>query len=357
MVAVTEKHLKNKTPPEGGVDEISAIVQRISLTEFLQFFNSSILIFQNGFFLIYFRVERKMKNRIFILSLFLCITFDVKAEIASGNDCGENCYWSISDSGTLSVFGQNGRIGSFSAIQQDGQTIGTTAPWGSYINQINNIEIKEGIIDLGHYAFGYIESTKPIEIPSTVSSVSSGAFYKVRTPEVVMTNNITEIADSAFNWSFITKVDIPASVTSIGASFRGSGVENVVIPDSVEYISGAAFSACENLKSITIGENTALGTFLTHYKDNNGTATDIANIKIYCMGDTAKCDANLAAAGYENLKSIKVDAKTINGITYIYDKNKNLIATSGVRKNKRIYSIEEAETVSKKKNNVMIRYR
>ena len=296
-----------------------------------------------------------MKKILFVS--FLLFPLYVHAEIASGSDCGENCHWSISETGTLTVYGENAKIGSFEGIQENGNTVGTTAPWGSYIDQIKNIEIKEGVVDLGYKAFSYIESQKPIEVPSTVSSISGAAFYRLRAPEVIMTDSVKEIKADAFSWSSIEKIDIPNSVTSIEGAFRGAKLIDVVIPSNVEYIAPATFSACFNLKSITIGENTALGSFLTHHKDNSTRMTDIANLKIYCMGDTAKCDANLAAAGYENLKSIKAEAKVINGITYIFDKKGNIVATSGTRTNKRIYTVEEASMVSGKKNSVMIRYK
>ena len=66
---------------------------------------------------------------------------------------------------------------------------------------------------------------------------------------------------------------------------------------------------------------------------------------------------NLKNAGYENLKSTAVRAKKVNGVTYIMDKKGNIVASSGERLNKRIYTMEEATTVAGQKNKVMIRYK
>jgi len=131
---------------------------------------------------------------------------------------------------------------------------------------------------------------------------------------------------------------------------------NLVIPDSVTSIAGGALGYCLNLKTLTIGENTNFGAILTG--DSTDTEfTDIANLKIYCTGDTSKCDANLAAAGYSDLKSERATTKKINGVTYVYDSKGKLVTTSGHRTEKRIYTIEEANQVAGPINRISIKYR
>ncbi|MBR6327951.1 MAG: leucine-rich repeat domain-containing protein, partial [Alphaproteobacteria bacterium] len=206
-----------------------------------------------------------MKKYILILICLMILSLNAYAEcpegiLACGDDCGTDCSWSIATDGTLSVWGNgeqnNGQIGTFDTIVEDGKTIGTTAPWGTYISNINNVEIEEGITNLGRYAFGYIQSQNPIEIPSTVASVSSGAFYRVRAPEVVISENVDTINYQAFAWSFIENATIPQNVTSIGNdAFRGSTLTDIIIPNSVTTIGARAFSVCPDLQSIIIGDN------------------------------------------------------------------------------------------------------
>ena len=140
-------------------------------------------------------------------------------------------------------------------------------------------------------------------------------------------------------------------------AFEGSTeLISVVIPDSVTSIGGGAFGYCLQLQSITIGENTKLEEIFRG-TNSDTVFTDIANLKIYCTGDTAKCDANLETAGYPELKSIKASTKQANGVTYVFDNKGKLVTTSGRRTEKRIYTIDEANIVAGKVNSVKIRYR
>lgn len=86
-----------------------------------------------------------------------------------------------------------------------------------------------------------------VEIPNSVTSIGAMTFY-------VCTG--------------LTSITIPKSVTSIGASaFRGcSGLTSVTIPDSVTTIGYAAFYECSNLISVTIGSGiTSIGGSAFYY--------------------------------------------------------------------------------------------
>ncbi len=290
-----------------------------------------------------------MKRIVFIFSLAL--PFSSNAWEACGTDAQgntANCEYQIID-GTLTIrgVGNNGNIGDWDLDS------GTIAPWRG--KGVTNVVIEDSIKNLGSYAFRGTTSLNPIEIPSSITTISYNAFYGVSTSEVIIPDSVTEIKGSAFNWSGLQKINIPDSVTSIEGSFRGTSLKDIVIPDSVTSISGGAFSYCLQLQSITIGENTQLGEIFTGIGEE--TYVDFSNLKIYCAGDTAKCDANLEAAGYGELKSIKATTKQINGVTYVYDKNGKLVTSSGHRTEKRIYTIEEANEVAGPINRVSITYR
>ena len=293
-----------------------------------------------------------MKKLFFILTAtFLPLSshaWEACGTDANGNTA--NCEYQIDASGTLTIrgVGNNGNIGDWD------QDSGTIAPWRG--KGVTNVVIEDSIKNLGYLGFNDIRSVNPIEIPSSITTISGGAFFGVRTSEVIIPDSVTKIETAAFNWSELQKINIPDSVTSIEGGFRGTGLKDIVIPDSVNSISDGAFSYCLYLQSITIGENTQLGEIFRG-PDSDTLFTDIANLKIYCTGDTAKCDANLAAAGYSDLKSSKATTKQINGVTYIYDKNGKLVTSSGHRTEKRIYTIEEANEVAGPINRVSIKYR
>ncbi len=293
-----------------------------------------------------------MKKLLFILTATF-LPFSSNAWEACGTDDNgntANCEYQIDASGTLTIrgTGNNGNIGDW------GQISDTIAPWRN--KGVTNVVIEDSIKNLGSMGFYAVTSVNPIEIPSSITTISGNAFFGVGTSEVIIPDSVTKIKGAAFSWSGLQKINIPDSVTSIDGGFRGTHLTDIVIPDSVTSIGEGTFSYCLQLQSITIGENTQLGKIFTGYNSDTG-FTDIANLKIYCTGDTEKCDANLAAAGYSDLKSSKATTKQINGVTYVYDKNGKLVTTSGHRTEKRIYTIDEANEVAGSKNRVSITYR
>ncbi len=294
-----------------------------------------------------------MRKYVLILGLFA--SFNANAWEACGTDAKgntANCEYQIID-GTLTIrgTGDNGNIGYWYSSAQDDYV----QPWKD--KGVKNVVIEDTIKNLGSYAFSQIKSQNPITIPNSITTIGYNAFFLADTSEVIIPDSVTDISSAAFNWSSIKKIDIPDSVQVLGG-FRATNLVDVVVPDSVERIHNVAFSHCRKLQTLTIGENTQLGDIFRDIVDDGEiVVTDITNLKIYCTGDVAKCDANLEAAGYPQLKSQKATTQKINGVTYVYDASGKLVTTSGKRKEKRIYTIDEANAVAGKTNSVKIRYR
>lgn len=282
-----------------------------------------------------------------ILSVMLLFAFSVQAD---GGTCGtrsgsgtnedpyvyaDNCKWSFDEkTGTLTIFG-SGEMGNYGGKLYSGR-YHTSAPWSNYDTKITNLKIEDGITSLGMSAFeGLINLTK-VDIPNSVSEIGYAAFYDTR--------SLTEL-----------KLPDNPNFTSTSGSFYGmNALKDIVIPDSISSIGGVSFAYCSNLNSITITDNMGLGKI---FQFGDELLTNLEDLKVYCVGDVEKCNANLEAAGYSELKSIAATTKKINGVTYVYDKNGKLVATSGHRKEKRIYTIDEANAVAGEKNRVSIKYR
>ena len=156
--------------------------------------------------------------------------------------------------------------------------------------------------------FGDIQSLKNLDIPDSVTWISSSAFSNSGLESIKLPANLTTIESSAFQNTNIKELNIPDSVESIGHSafknmpqlekitlpdnekftsiptylFYGSeNLKEVNIPDSVTYIGEYAFQNCSSLESVSIPANlTSLGrnafdganslTSITFETDENG---------------------------------------------------------------------------------------
>lgn len=145
----------------------------------------------------------------------------------------ENFYWTLDDTGTLTISGSN--ISSFHV---------DSPPWSSYVEQIKRIVVSEGVTSLGNYCFRcpYAEE---IYLPDSLTTMPVDAFYGLES---------------------IRHISIPPKVKTIqGWNFYNCyKLESIYIPKSIEKISTWAFYHCSNLKTI-------------YYE---GTEDDWENIKI-----------------------------------------------------------------------------
>ena len=267
-----------------------------------------------------------MKKQILIYLIVLLLPCAIFARTPCYNgeencwECGQDCTARFNPSTeTFQVSG----TGQMAELATDGQS--TNVPWYSIRSSVKNITFEGSITSLSTYAF-YGMSVENVTIPDSVTYIGYGAFYKCYS---------------------LKNVTIPDSVTTINIrAFQETNLDSIVVPDSVTYMEGSNFSSNPNLTSIIIDDGTRIGRNDIH--DVN------ENLKIYCTGDLAKCKQN--APDFED-RIIKASTKQINGVTYVYDTNGKLCAKSGIRKNKRIYTIEEANAVTGTKNRVSITYR
>ena len=109
--------------------------------------------------------------------------------------------------------------------------------------------------------FYYCSSLNSINIPSSVTSIGSDAFYD------------TGIYNNESNWTngalYYGKYLIDTNPDAVKGSFtikagteliacfalQNCNISSIKIPDSVKYINSFAFYECRNLKSVTIGKN------------------------------------------------------------------------------------------------------
>ena len=216
-------------------------------------------------------------------------------------------------------------------------------------NNLTSVVIPDSVTSIGEGAF-YKNNLTSVTIPDSVTSIGSNAFASNNLTSVVIPDSVTSIGGNAFYKNNLTSVTIPDSVTSIGKSaFRNNNLTSVVIPDSVTSIEKSAFQGSQATDLVCSAEN------LQRYLDASGAFAASGDINLSCT--TGDCKAVLEAWDTAKGTNYASRAKTIltnpDGSKAIYDLSGKFLGY----KNKRIYTIDEANAVAGEKNRVSIRYR
>lgn len=122
---------------------------------------------------------------------------------------------------------------------------------------LTSISLPNSITYIGESAFfecGLLE----INIPESVTDIHKSAFERcTNLSQVKMPQHLTSISERLFEeCSSLRNIEIPESVTSIGVyAFSQSGLESIVIPNSVNTIAYNAFANCQNLLTVKLPES------------------------------------------------------------------------------------------------------
>ena len=120
-----------------------------------------------------------------------------ESKTANSGSFGQGLTWSI-DNGKLTISG-SGKMPTY--------TSASYTPWYDYRTSVTDIEICEGVTNIGRSAFYNFTALKSVSIASTVQIIESLAF-------------------------------------------SGSGITSVVIPASVDTVAAYAFKNCASLSSV-----------------------------------------------------------------------------------------------------------
>ncbi len=135
------------------------------------------------------------------------------------------------------------------------------------VTKSGSVEIPDGVLKIGDYAFSACNKLKEIVIPDSVTSIDNSAFIGCAgLTSIVIPDSVTTIEDKAFSsCTDLESVKLGNSVISIGVNAFNycQSLKTIEIPDSVTTINKCAFYDCGNLKSITVGKGiTELGEFV-----------------------------------------------------------------------------------------------
>ena len=199
-------------------------------------------------------------------------------------------------SGEVEVFENGAEMKGITSITLEGEvSIPITISGGA--EQTKSFKIVK-IDNNGSQAFTNGNSNKlaSLTIGSNVTTIAANAFKGVKALKTVtFGGNETTIGADAFSGTIISALVLPSKLVTIGNNaFKASATEyptfsSVAIPASVQTIGIAAFEGCENLETVTFGENSKLLSIgISALAYTSLTELNLSNVKAWKQGNTDK---------------------------------------------------------------------
>ena len=160
-----------------------------------------------------------------------------------------------------------------------------------YCKALKSITIPDGVTSIENGTFEYCDSLKTVKIPNGVTRIDKEAFLDCKELiEINLPDSLVSIGEEAFSGcSKLTNVSLPDSLEVIDYNaFKGCNINSIVIPKTVNKISGNIFGYCKNLESITISPDNET------YNDGKGSniiiETDSNTLISTCNGSVISDD-------------------------------------------------------------------
>lgn len=142
--------------------------------------------------------------------------------------------------GEQAVLGIADSYGAWGAIFADKGLTSITLPEGMvhlgdyafYNNALTSLVVPEGVTYIGKSAFQN-NSIVDLELPSTLKVIESAAFYFCDVASLELPEGLEQIKSNAFGANDFTSLILPASLKLIEANALGSGIDKLVLPESL----------------------------------------------------------------------------------------------------------------------------
>ena len=140
---------------------------------------------------------------------------------------------------------------------------------------LTSLTISDGVTIIDESAFKECESLTAVTLPNSVTIIGAYVFMGCSSlASVTLSESLTVITHDAFRSCALTSVNIPGSVTNIGAgAFEMCfNLTSVTIPGSVTNIGDRAFYDCTALKTVNVEAEESvpeLGEYVFYYNDSD----------------------------------------------------------------------------------------
>lgn len=209
-------------------------------------------------------------------------------------------------------------------------------------SKITTLQFEEDSVltEIPANAFEYSQISE-IHIPPSVSTIAQYSFYYCYCPTIIFDHlsesSLTTLGNSSFESSTCTGLSLPPKITGIPINcFASSNIASINIPRDCRTVDVTAFGGCALLMTITVDDGN------TAFKDLNGvifTSDDKQIIFASPLVESFTIPANLEEIGLSviqslvNVDTINIDPgnqvfKTSNGVLYNKDFT-NLIGVCG----------------------------
>ena len=127
-----------------------------------------------------------------------------------------------------------------------------------YRNKLKEIELCEGLTEIGNHAFYSCESLKHVNIPSTVKTIGAMTFCGAPLQTLYLPDSVESIGEYAFAHDRFPNVRIPPLVTTIEARmfFNCSSMFSAELPETITQVvegrNGGVFDNCRSLRNVAL---------------------------------------------------------------------------------------------------------
>ena len=124
-----------------------------------------------------------------------------------------------------------------------------------YCTDLEDVEFHDdGLVEIGEYAFGYCKSMKHITLPSSLKVIDEYAFYRMPLMSLNLPDGIERIGNHALYGCNFTHFTTPSLITTVpdGVFCECESMISVELSESVTEIEQYAFYFCYSLRNVAI---------------------------------------------------------------------------------------------------------